>query len=207
MMMLPAGLLLATALLGQSSVTRGGSGSLLPPWPVGTGSWQGPLPPAAGWHPQFPGADDSRRASYVTSTGRVEIYINLYKNQVDGRELVNYANHLVAPSTWSEVWETRPQPVQAGDVSWSVTRLRGPDQRLWILTHGYVVDGHFYRTATAAKLAYGWFSLAGRAPAGILAAATVCEAGNCDNARTLVADFWKNMQLPLQTMLFPGTSP
>ncbi len=202
-MLVPAMLLLAglrASPVGASPVQALRVGGL----PLATGVWQGPLPSQAGWQPQYLQPDDQRRVAYVSAQGAVEVYVNLYVDQRNGRELIKYVNNLVAPALWTEVWGGSGS-LRAGGRSWAVREMEGPDHRHWTVAYSYLVRDRIYRSDLAAKLAYGWFSITGPTPAGVLAAAAPCDARNCDNARKLVADFWENMQLPMEAMMSAGT--
>lgn len=203
----PALLLVAVPAMEHAGPREGSTPAQFGPLPVGIGRWQGPLPPRAGWVPHYVKPDDDRRVAYAGAGGIVELYANLYGRQFEGRELIQFGNQLVAPETWSALWQQPGDPLEAGGRRWTVLRMRGPDDRIWLLARAYFVGERLYSSELGAKLAYGWYSLAGPAPAGILAAASVCEQGNCDNARTLVADFWENMQLPMRALLPDGADP
>jgi EpsI family protein len=202
----PVALLLLAMGLGYLGMGKSPSGKL-GALPVATGHWQGPLPALAGWQPEYSRPDDQRRAAYSSSAGTAEVYLNLYMDQAGGRELIRYGNNIIAPVLWKQPWVDSGETMTVVGQSWAVRRMRGPDQRVWLVVSAYVVAGRLYRSETAAKLAYGWYSLAGPAPSGILAAATACDDGNCDNARLLVADFWENMQFPIRAMMPVGASP
>ena len=199
LMLAPVLLLLVAMQAGHSGPARGLT-PRLQNTPLATGRWQGPLPPQAGWQPVYLQADDQRRVAYSSSRGTVEVYVNLYLDHRGGRELVRYVNKLVAPELWTQVW-SGSDALEAGGRTWSQQLMDGPDNRRWIVVYSYLVRNHLYRSEFGAKLAYGWYSIFGPAPAGVLAAATSCDARNCNNARMLVADFWDNMQLPMEAMM------
>lgn len=201
--LLPVGLLLLTAAVVRLDAAGPGK-SVLGPMPVATSRWQGPIPPQAGWRPSYEAVDDERRALYTSADGQVEIYANLYTNQRNGRELIQFGNNLIAPALWTPLWSGVEEPLEAGHTSWAVQRMQGPDRRTWLVARAYLVRGRSYRSDTSAKLAYGWYSLAGTTPAGVLASAAVCSDGNCDKARMLVADFWENMYPLVQAMMPSG---
>jgi EpsI family protein len=203
MALVPVGILLLTAAVVRLDVAGHGK-TLLGPMPVATDRWQGPIPPQAGWRPAYKSADDERRAMYASVDGQVEIYANLYTSQRKNQELIHYGNNIIAPALWTQPWSDSEGSLTAGKTNWAVQRMQGPDQRVWLVAHTYLVGGHSYRTDTSAKLAYGWRSLFGAAPAGVLAAAAVCDEGNCDKARMLVADFWENMRPLMQAMMPSG---
>lgn len=194
--------LLALASLASLHAPRETMARLGPP-PVAAGRWQGPLPPQAGWRPHFAGADDEVRMAYASASGIVELYLNVYGNQDNSRELIRYGNNIIAPALWTPLWQEPSGAARGGASGWAEQHMRGPDDRVWLVTYAYLVDGRLHRSGLIAKLAYGWHSLFGAAPSGVLAAAAACAPGNCDSARMLVADFWENMQ-PSMRALMPG---
>jgi EpsI family protein len=204
MMLAPVAMLVVALLAGHAGTSTAQS-SRLGVLPLATGSWQGPLPPQAGWHPEYLQPDDQRRVAYVSARGAMELYVNLYADQKDGRELIQYVNNLIAPALWTEVWGTGDETLEAGGWRWSLREMEGPDQRRWIVAYTYMVKDRTYRSELVAKLAYGWLSIAGPAPSGVLAAATPCDARNCTNARKLVTDFWENMRRPMEAIMPAGT--
>lgn len=201
------GLLLAAAgWLGWALPHRAGDAPLDVP-PLATGAWQGPLPPRSGWAPQYAGADDRRRVAYTSAAGDVELYVNLYQNQQNGDELIQYGNNIVAPDLWTAPWAGDSEAMGRGPAALVLRRMQGPDQKTWLLAFQYRVAARSYRSELAAKLAYGWQSLFGPAPSGIIALASVCDLSNCDQARARVAGFWEDMSPTLAAMMPAGTGP
>jgi EpsI family protein len=196
----PAGLVLASMLVtlhpAAGAAQLGGA-------PLGTGGWEGPLPAQSGWMPGFGDADDQQRLSYQSPDRKsLELYVNLYASQRSGKELVQYNNTLLAPSGWTRPWSSGGSRLSTagGRALWAF-EARAPDEQLWLIAYTYRVGGGLYISEAAAQLAYGMRSLFGPAPAGVVAFASVCDATNCDKARTLVADFWNNMSSPILSML------
>jgi exosortase len=93
LMLLPAALLVLA--LPASLVRKASAPMRLEAMPIATGDWLGPLPPQAGWRPEFSAADDEQRVAYVSTTGTVELYANLYVDQASGRELIHYSNNII----------------------------------------------------------------------------------------------------------------
>lgn len=172
--------------------------------PLATGYWQGPLPPGSGWSPRYELADAERRAAYSSTQGSVELYINVYGEQGNGRELIHYRNSLIAPALWTQPWGGHTETFRVGADDLALRYMRGPDQRRWLVAYRYVVAGRSIRQDTIAKLAYGWYSLFGPAPAGIIAIASACEEPNCDHARARLAGFWENAGPPIRAMMPAG---
>ena len=160
--------------------------------PVTTGTWQGPLPPAPAWSPRYVDPDSERRASYRSATGSVEIYVNAYSDQRQGRELVFYGNTLLAPGPWQRSWPLQVQTLASRDASLAAFEARAPDGSLWLVAHVYEVGGWTTTRDPLAQLRYGIGSILGPLPAGVVALAAPCDT-KCDVARTLVTTFWDDM--------------
>jgi len=153
--------------------------------------------------PRFAGADDQRRVGYQSmSGGEVEVYVNFYADQREGKEMVQYSNDLVAPAGWTRLWSQPGQSLHTPrqHVLRSL-EVRGADDRNWLIAYTYRVGSGLYTSETAAKLAYGVRSMWASTPASVVALASSCNATNCDKARTLVADFWDNMSPLIMGML------
>ncbi len=127
--------------------------------PAGMDGWQGPTPTESGWTPQYPGADGSALAAYRQGGRAVEVYVNLYRRQGQGHELVGYDNDL-------------RHGLGAG---YSVsTMLVVGDRR---------IDGEL-----ASKLYYAIEVLRRPTPSGIVAVAVRCDA-DCDSAAEAADEF------------------
>lgn len=205
----PIAALVPLALLLLSSAVAGSRASspvsALGPLPVVADRWQGPLPPDSSWHPHFAGADVERRARYVAN-GTVELYVSFFATQQNGRELIRYGNDLIAPDDWSSVWSAGADTITTKNGTIASTRMNAPDGTMWLLSYVYIVGQHAFRFATLAKLAYGWQSLMGSAPSGVIAVASPCRMRNCDRTRMLVTDFWDNLGSEFRAMMPDGAS-
>jgi exosortase A len=157
----------------------------LGPMPIATGAWQGPLPAAAVWQPRFVEPTEERRAAYAVGGQRVEIYLNVYAVQTQGRELVFHRNSVMPDERFTPVRRLPARPgVPAGEL------VEERDGTRWVFTHGYEVGG--WRTASQpmAQLYYGLNAIVRPVPAGTLAVAVRCEAG-CNAAEQAVDAFWR----------------
>jgi EpsI family protein len=197
----PAILLLALAGFVARIQASESADATLDGWPLATGRWQGPLPPATTWVPRFAASHNERRAAYSSTLGVVEIYSNLYQFQAKGRELIQYENNIVAPEEWVRPWGFSSETIAGRSGDLGAFQMVGPGGREWIVAYTYRVGERLYNRDYAAKLAYGWYSLLGGTPSGVVAMAAACNPGNCDHARALVADFWDDMHPPLLAML------
>jgi EpsI family protein len=164
----------------------------LAPAPVSGGGWQGPLPAMAAWSPSFPDAADTLRASYRQGDQSIEVYVNVYGRQQQGKELVYFRNLLLAPGKW------RPTGAAAGPVAamfasspTAVEVLDGDGQR-WLMAHIYVIGGRLTAWGPAAQVSYGIGTVLEPRPAGVVAIAIRCQA-DCSAARPSLQRFWAQL--------------
>ena len=160
--------------------------------PVLAGEWQGPLPPDANWQPHFFGAADEARASYRSPSGTVEVYLNVYGPQENGRELVNYANTLLAPDHWQADSAGLVSVSPSQDTEALVFEIRTAKTRIdrWTLGYLYATGGHTMRSEIGVQLGYGALRLIGSPASGVVAVASRCAA-DCVVAQRLVDNFLK----------------
>jgi len=159
--------------------------------PVLADRWSGPLPASPGWQPYFPGASDAVRVAYASSSGTVEVYANVYGEQVHGSKPDYYENSILTPGDWEAV--ERPGMgslllASLGALPLTMT-ARSTSGELWVVAYGYAVAGHVTSNALASQLYYGALTVAGATGSGVIGVAARCRDG-CDSARSLVGDFW-----------------
>ena len=175
--------------------------------PVLAERWSGPLPAAPGWHPYFPGANDAVRVAYTSSSGTVEVYVNVYGEQVHGSKPDYYENSLLTPGDWEPV--ERPgigRLLQAALGASPLTlTARSTSSEQWVIAYGYAVAGHVTGNALFSQLHYGALTVTGPAGSGVIGVAARCQ-DDCDFARGLVADFWAryNRALAMAIPTRPG---
>ncbi len=157
----------------------------LAPVPIATGAWQGPLPPATAWQPRFVNPSQERRVAYSADGKRIEVYLNLYASQTQGRELVFHRNSVVPPEHFTLI---RHLPAR-GATPPAVVVADGTGTR-WVVTHIYEVGGWLTASPPVAQLYYGLHAVVRPVPAGTLAAAVRCEA-DCNSAEQAIDDFWR----------------
>lgn len=179
--------------------------SALGAWPVSTEAWQGPLPARPAWSPHYVGPSSERRAAYQSAAGTVEVYVNLYGWQRQGRELVQYSNSLTAPGAWTREWPLVNHAIDGGAWPLEALEATSADGSRWLVAHGYRVGPWSMTSDAAAQLAYGLRSIGGETPSGVIAVAARCGE-NCKAAQALVTTFWDDMSEPIQGML-PDEGP
>ena len=146
----------ALAAVAQRHASAGAATVALP---AGVDGWQGPLPADSGWAPQYPGADGSAVATYRNGDRAVEVYMNLYRHQGQGHELVGYDNDLL----------------HGLGPGYAVAKFLVVGERR--------VDGEL-----ASKLYYAVDVLRRPTPSGIVAVAVRCDA-DCDAADSSAEEF------------------
>jgi EpsI family protein len=178
----------------------------LRPLPLATGAWQGPLPPAVEWYPHYVKSTGEARATYQSAAGGVEVYVNSYAEQQQGSELIYFRNTFGAPQGWRLVWDAPRVPLGEHRRGAPVTvEMRASDGSAWLLAYVYNVGGWLTASGPLTQLAYGWRSMLGPVPAGVIAMAAPCKQ-NCEAARQLVATFWDDMSPELLAIMPDGTN-
>jgi hypothetical protein len=67
-----------------------------------------------------------------------------------------------------------------------------PDGHKWLVGELYTVGSLKTSVGLFAQMLYGWSTITGGVPSGLLAISIKC-ASDCDLERNLLADFWSNM--------------
>ena len=159
------------------------------------GDWQGPLPPDGQWTPTFAGRADEVRASYRSAAGVIEIYINVFAQQSDGRELVNFANTLFAPGRWDV--GSQPTAASFAQLQW---REASAGSQTWSVSYVYITSGHLFGSDIGVQMSYGALRLIGHPASGIIAVASRCGV-DCRRANELVQHFWNDQGARLLAMV------
>lgn len=204
-----AGAVVAVALLvAAGGTTRLASGGDSPapqllPLPLVVGTWRGPMPPSPAWSPHFEGAADARRAAYFSDSAQVQIYVNLYGRQRQGRELVFYRNSVLGPGDWDEVASRARWASGMAAFSGTPTVVTASDEdgHLWVVAYLYVVGDFSSGDEAVTQILYGIGATIGNPASGLVAAAVRCEDASCAAAQREVDAFWTQMSPTLLGML------
>lgn len=165
----------------------------LHPAPVAAGQWQGPLPSRSSWQPEFVAAADARRFAYASGAAYIEVYLNVYGAQSQGRELVFFDNTLYAPGKWQLVGANGWNAFAAGfGVGPLLTEQLDPSGHRWLFAQLYVVNGRRTANGLFAQALYGLSTLRQPAPAGVLSLMLPCMR-DCVAARATLESFWTQM--------------
>ena len=113
--------------------------------PADTADWQKSAASLSKWAPHFKGAKASLVQTYTNSNGSVSLYLDYYRLQRQGSELINEQNVLVstADKVWGNVGESkRSLTLNGKGIRISETRLRSPYTRL-LVWHMFWIDGQY----------------------------------------------------------------
>lgn len=198
----------ATAGAARWSAARTSPVPALAPPPVAAADWRGPLPASRDWRPHFVGFAEERRIAYGSDGGTVEVYVNLYGRQRQGRELIYFENSLLAAGEWRETdsdsllrrirsdWAQRPATLEAVDA----------DGNRWALAFLFQVGGTATGSELGAQVLYGAAATLGEPHSGVVAAAARCEAQSCAAGHALLDRFWQAMSPRLRSMVIASRS-
>jgi exosortase A len=163
--------------------------------PVLTGSWQGPLPANMDWQPKYEAPSAERRGAYLAAGGEiVEVYLNVYGRQEQGRELIFVGNSLTPAPTWTVV----PGRSYGGGLA-TFTAIHSGQR--WVLGQSFQVGGAITESQAVTQLQLGVRSLWRPVPSGTVALASRCLP-DCSQAELRLRTFWRD-ERGLLTNLIP----
>ena len=64
--------------------------------------WKGPIDITAHWQPVFPGVQELKASSYLSDTGKVNVYIAHYEKETDAEELISSTNRMFNLEKWED---------------------------------------------------------------------------------------------------------
>jgi hypothetical protein len=131
----------------------------------------------------------------------VEVYVNVYNEQLPGRELVNYDNTLLAPGAWTQNWPVTSESIHSTTgPTLAALEARTQAGSLWQLAYVYKIGGWTTASEPLTQAVYGAKSILRPVPAGIVALAVQCRE-KCEEAQALVRSFWEHMSGPILGMI------
>ena len=161
--------------------------------------WAGPGEPLSDWRPVYHGADGEAQATYLRDGQSVEIYVNWYQSQAQGRELIGYGNS-VAGRNVSQHYDRNYVDVTAGNDA-KLPKIReiltssqlGGRRLTW---YQFVVGDVAETEVLRAKLRQGLRSVVGLDGTGLVAVSTVCDKNDtgCSDARQLLKKGFDDLQ-------------
>ncbi len=179
-------LLLPVLVWGQSLTRQAVSLNIELPSVAG---WQGPFATEIFWRPHYPGASGEALAAYRRPGLEIDVYVNWYANQAQGRELIGSGNSIAGQSAWRNVSAGRAVlALENGEqiaMRELVLETRRRDKRL--VWYTYKSGSRSLVSPVKAKLWQGWQSMWGAGKAGLLAVSIACES-DCANERRLMND-------------------
>ncbi len=161
--------------------------------PAARGDWTVDPSISSNWYPHYVGAAAESAQSYRSESGVVDAYFNLYRGQVQGREMIGYENRVEGIDGWRQVSSSVKMVGSHANADGRLVReiqlaTETGDSRLAYLW--YDVDGRPMIRDLWTKLRIGLNLLLGRRDAGVRIVSAECDR-NCDDARALLQD-WMN---------------
>ena len=171
------------------------------PAPERVGDWQringgGQSP----WQPLMRNPDASQMRAYRSREQSGSLFVGswYYQRHHPGKELVQYANHIVHPDRWERL-EQRALRIGAfrGRLL-ELARVGDADARV-VVAYGYHVDGRWVVSPILVKGLQGLAVMLGDPGAGLVAVSKSC-ATSCESARATVTEFVRSAR-PLSRWL------
>lgn len=153
--------------------------------------WEGPSQTTSGWQPIFPEADGEAIGTYERGGRVLEVYVNWFQSQSQGRELIGYGNSVAGHTTRTEYDRKYVDTTGRNDAKLLefreilISSREGERRLIW---YHFLVGDRPETDALTAKLRQGLRSLVGRDGTGLFAVSTVCELSDtdCATARQLL---------------------
>jgi exosortase A len=175
-----------------------------PTLPAAAEDWRGPLRFANIWSPSFVNADISLAGTYVSDQlKRVQLQVEAYRQQAQGKELVYYRNSLFDDEKWSLIAQRTvsvpvPNGFEVSEVSESeLLNLKTNEQ---ILVWSWYRVGEFSSPSRVKIKVFGGLrGLSGMSDGSFVALAAECdgEDNKCANARSAFEEFLGDIKLTL----------
>jgi len=170
---------------------QGSNGSelltLLPEAPSG---WRGPMDGQDLWQPELIGATRELLGSYEHREANILLFVAHYRQQTQGKELINSENRIYNRRDWTVAWVEDNYLMLPDGTRLSVveTQLvsRGKARLVW---HWFDVAGHSTAKNIVAKLLELWAVLSGNARGSFLVAVALDYEGQMQEARKQLERF------------------
>ncbi|OAN92175.1 EpsI family protein [Marinobacter sp. EhC06] len=175
-----------------------------PSLPAAADDWRGPLRFATIWSPSFVNADFSLSGTYVSDQlERVQLQVEAYRRQAQGKELVYYRNSLFDDSEWNLTTQRSvsvPQSNGFGVDQVTESELLNLETGRRILVWSWYRIGEFSSPSRVKiKIFGGLRSLSGKSDGSFVALAAECDHvdAGCVTARAAFEKFLRDMELSL----------
>ncbi|AZZ92982.1 exosortase A [Hahella sp. KA22] len=158
--------------------------------PVGDQNWKGPLIKDMDWKPSFHNTDLSTNGVYINETGEtLQLSINWYFEQHQGKELIYFNNLLFDEKQWSLIRSSSIRLSTASELKVAETLLKKKNTESYVLIrHWYQVGGFIAETNIEAKVLGAFSKLAGDESGGLIAIAKYCDSAQECNADNVALD-------------------
>lgn len=165
----------------------------------GANGWTVAPSSAVAWRPRFQGQRDSLHQTFVRGDERVTVHIDYYARQVDGAELINSQNVLVAERdpTWRVT--ARGETVLDGAVTARTATVESAHTRL-VVAWWYWIDGRTTLSDAVAKMLLAQAKLTLRADDSA-AIFLVTESGTGADGTTILRRFAADMNPSIERAL------
>lgn len=181
------------SLISKWKLVPDGTDSQLGAVPVMADRWHGPFKYDSAWVPEFLGPIDERRFSYMSDGQVVDVYMNIYGHQLQGKELVFDGNKITGPGNWQNAGYSFINHLESiAGMKAFMRAFRDSEGSHWVVGHLYSVGGLSTSSAFMAQFLYGVSALIKEKPAGIVAFAIKCD-GDCDAELRMGDEFWGTM--------------
>ena len=140
------------------------------------------------WAPRFPGAQGETMAIYSTEGAVVDVYVNWFDGEVQGRELIGYSADLTGRTlvprydriNAESEWDNVPKSPEFREIM-----AESATGELRLIQYFYIIGGDIEVRPLHAKLGQAMRSLTGEFGSGMVAWSMRCEAGDedCSAAR------------------------
>lgn len=143
------------------------------------------------WAPRFPGAQGETMAIYSTEGAVVDIYVNWFDGEAQGRELIGYSADLTGRTlvprydriNAESEWDNVPKSPEFREIM-----AESATGELRLIQYFYIIGGDIEVRPLHAKLGQAMRSLTGEFGSGMVAWSMRCEAGDedCSAARQIL---------------------
>ena len=165
------------------------SGSVALKLPEQIGDWQRGRKQYEYWQPDYAGVSDEAHGTYAHETRHIDVYVNRYFRQVQGRELIGADNHLVDLSGSTRRLGSTLIPTAAGTMRLSeYARGRRSAESRFLVLHWYQIGARAEARESRAKLWETLHRIVDRRAVGVVALRVSCEAG-CEDELEAVSEF------------------
>ena len=171
-------------------------------------AWQRNTAPSV-WHPIFPSPDGEVLSAYSRNGQRLDVYANWYRTQSQGRELIGYSTNLGG----NNARISYDKPVVEIDLESESKSLEiheimvdYPNGERRLVWYHFLIGGESRSRSIAAQLRLGLLAIIASEQSGAVALSSICDDGDCDEARALLADEFATFNTALTDALIASTA-